>query len=218
MSLSVPVLAQRTVVDNFDSYAPGTVPAKWQRIEGRGTVAINSSYIRENEYFKAARVDGRKVLEGYTRGMSHSIVLPNGSGYNWDLSTQPRLMWSWKADHLPENAREDVKELNDTGLAVYVTFDADALGRPRSLKYTYSSTLPVGTVVSFGRRLKAIVVSSGKDGLGRWRQVNRNVIADYQQAFGSDPSLTPLSIMIWSDSDTTGDYAKVYLDDLVISR
>ncbi len=215
---AMPASGQRTVIEDFQRYDVGTTPERWHRIEGRGTVAINQSYLRTNEYFKVVNVDGRKALEGFTRGMSHSIVLPNGHGYDWRLSQKPWLSWMWKAQHLPTRAREDEKDKNDVGIAVYVTFDADVLGRPRSIKYTYSSTLPVGTVISFGSRLKAIVVDSGASKMGAWRRVNRNVVADYKQVFGGEPgSDTPLSIMIWSDSDSTGDYAKVFIDDLALN-
>src|SRR5690625_7612951 len=91
---------------------------------------------------------------------------------------------------------------NDTGAAVYVTFDTDWLGRPRSIKYTYSSTLPVGTVVRFGP-LRVIVTDTGADGIGDWRQVDRDVVRDYQQVFGGDPPDRPLSITLWRDSDGT---------------
>src|SRR5690625_7757155 len=88
---------------------------------------------------------------------------------------------------------------NDTGAAVYVTFDTDWLGRPRSIKYTYSSTLPVGTVVRFGP-LRVIVTDTGADGIGDWRQVDRDVVRDYQQVFGGDPPDRPLSSTLWRDS------------------
>lgn len=215
---ALPATAQRTIVEDFERYRPGQVPERWHRIEGRGTVPLTQAFGGENEYFRAVRIDGRKALEAFTRGQSHSMVLPNGHGYAWRLGEQPRLSWAWKAEHLPRGAREDAKAKNDTGAALYVVFDADVLGRPRSIKYTYSSTLPVGTVVSFGSRMKAIVVSSGADGVGRWQRVERDVTADFQQVFGGTPPDRPLSLMIWSDSDTTGDFAKVYLDDIAISR
>ena len=136
----------------------------------------------------------------------------NGKEFDWSINELPRLKWRWRAHHLPEGASE--KGENDTGAALYVTFGSDWLGRPKSIKYTYSSSLPVGTVVSFGP-LKVIVVDSKREpGLGEWKTIQRNVVDDYHQVFGGDPPDRPLSITFWSDSDTTGDYAKVDFDDI----
>ena len=207
----------RVVVENFDRYAPGDAPVHWHRIEGRTTVPIEgATFNRPEEYFRVARVDGRQALEVHTRGRSHSILVRNGLHFRWRLRERPYLAWSWRAEHLPAGAREDRKTLNDAGLAVLVTFDTDFLGRPRSIKYTYSATLPVGTVVDY-ERLQVIVVSSGARTAGRWIDVRRNVAADFAAVFGGRMPDTPLSVTFWSDSDSTGDYASGYFDDLAIA-
>jgi Protein of unknown function (DUF3047). len=95
-----------------------------------------------------------------------------------------------------------------------VTFGSDWLGRPKSIKYTYSSSLPVGTTVSFGP-LKVIVVDSAREPrAGEWETVQRRIRDDYRQVFGGSPPDRPVSITLWSDSDTTGDEAVVDIDDL----
>lgn len=142
------------------------------------------------------------------------VVRLNGDGYDWNLDTHPRLAWQWKAKRLPEGAKEDKERTNDTGAAVYITFDSkDWLGRPRSIKYTYSSTLPVGTTAKYGP-LRVLVVSSAADGLGEWLRVERDVEADYKRLFGKDEAPRPGFIMLWSDSDNTHGLADVYFDDI----
>ena len=117
---------------------------------------------------------------------------------------------------MPVGANEEKK--NDTGAAFYVTFGKDWLGRPRSIKYTYSSTLPVGTVKSYNLgRMKVIVVASGADGFGNWMTIERDVRADYCKVFGSEPPARPLSIMLWSDSDNTGHTAEVDFDNIALT-
>jgi hypothetical protein len=203
------------VIDNFERASVDAIPTNWHRIEGRGTVPVTPAFNRDDEYYRVRSVGGGKVLEGYTDGKSASMVLPNGEGYDWSLERHGKLSWRWRAFELPDGAREDDKKRNDTGAAVYVTFGADWLGRPKSIKYTYSSTLPVGTTADYGT-LKVVVVSSTVNGMDRWKTVTRDVAADYRALFGGDPPDRPVSVMVWSDSDTTKGRARFYLDDLVV--
>jgi hypothetical protein len=69
-------------------------------------------------------------------------------------------------------------------------------------------------VVSFGP-LKVIVANSAVEPrTGEWKTQQRNVVSDYRQVFGDTPPDEPAAITIWSDSDTTGDTAKVDFDDI----
>ncbi len=88
-------------------------------------------------------------------------------------------------------------------------------GRPRSIKYTYSSTLPVGTTASYGA-LRVIVVASAADGLGDWIRIERDVVADYRRVFRRDPPNLPVFITLWGDSDNTGGVSDVYFDDIAL--
>lgn len=199
-------------VDDFESYEPGTFPEGWVFVESEDEIRT----------YEETRVPGRTVVvrkeeeNRFVRLVTKDSYLRytkrNGVDFDWTLETHPRLAWRWRALRLPEGASE--KGENDTGGALYVTFGTDWLGRPKSIKYTYSSSLPVGTVVSFGP-LKVIVVDSATGGrLGEWRQVQRNVMEDYRQVFDGSPPDRPKSITMWSDSDTTGDEAKVDVDDI----
>lgn len=200
------------VIDDFETYTPGSFPDNWVYVSSDKEI-LSPEEVREpgeeivvrsgaSNQFLRVRVDNEAIR--YTQR--------NGKDFDWSIQKLPRLKWRWRAHHLPEGASEKGK--NDTGAALYVTFGSDWLGRPKSIKYTYSSSLPVGTVVSFGP-LKVIVVDSKREpGMGSWKTVQRNVVDDYHQVFGGDPPDRPLSITFWSDSDTTGDYAKVDFDDI----
>lgn len=205
----------KVLLDDFEQYRAGGLPTKWQYYENRTLVPVAPRHVRENEYFQVAEENGNKYVRLVTQGEAHRIVLGNGDRFDWDLRTQPRLRWDWRAIKLPDGAREDKNETNDTGGAVYVTFSRDWLGRPRSIKYTYSSTLPVGTVTSYGV-LKVLVVSTALEGTGEWLTVDRDVVADYRRIFGGDPPDRPLAIMLWSDSDTMKDAAEVHFDNLML--
>ena len=207
-------LEAEKVVEDFEAYEVGGSPTAWNVIkDGRELVPVPPVPRSADEYFEVREEDGNKYAHAYTKGEATTLILVNGEGFTWDLKYRPVLRWAWRATALPEGAREDEKDLNDTGAAVYVTFSQDWLGRPRSIKYTYSSTLPVGTVVSQGR-LKALVVASGES--GEWTSVMRNVAEDYRRLFGKEPPDEPISIALWSDSDNTGGPAEADFDDLTL--
>ena len=208
-----PVQAQSPsrVVDDFESYRDGDLPSGWKFVASRDKLNPLNEEMSENQYFRAIKKNGNTFLRGYTHGEALRITQRNGMEFSWNLSQRPYLQWKWRANQLPEGASEKGK--NDTGGAVYVTFGSDWLGRPKSIKYTYSSSLPVGTVVEFGP-LKVLVVASGREDTGHWRTETRDVVQDYRNLFGDDPPGKPLSITLWSDSDSTGGTAEVDFDDI----
>lgn len=204
----------RRVVDDFEAYNVGTVPDTWVRVDSKEDVRPAADALESGEAFEVVEEKGNQFARVYTDGEYVRFSQRNGYELDWHVREHPRLTWKWRALTLPEGASEKGK--NDTGGAIYVTFGSDWLGRPKSIKYTYSSSLPVGTVVSFGP-LKVIVVSSGREpGNDEWKTQTRHVINDYRQVFGDDPPKRPVSITISGDSDTTGDESEVHVDDIAL--
>lgn len=206
------------VAEDFESYRDGDLPQRWRFIDkSRNVRPVTADLMTEDQYFVVKSEGGNKFLRAFTRGRAHRLFLTNDAvDGGWNLGTHPYLRWDWRATRLPKGAREDVEKLNDTGAAVYVNFSNDWLGRPKSIKYSYSSTLPVGTVVDFGR-LKVLVVASGKNGIGKWSTVERNVVADYRSLFGGEPPAEPVAVMVWSDSNTVPDEAIADFDNIVVA-
>lgn len=200
------------VVDDFEGYRTGTFPDEWVFVN-RAKEALTYEETRDpGEEVVVEEEDGNRFVRIITEGEAVRYTQRNGEEFEWNINEHPRLQWQWRALELPEGASE--KGQNDSGGAVYVTFGADWLGRPKSIKYTYSSSLPVGTIVSFGP-LKVIVVDSANEPhTGEWKTVTRNVVNDYQQVFGGSPPDRPLSITLWGDSDTTESTSKVDFDDI----
>jgi hypothetical protein len=198
-----------SVVEDFESYETGMVPSDWKYITRDKEVRPLRPKMKETQHFRVAAEGGNQFLRAHTKNNAFRITQRNGEEFDWDLSEQPYLQWEWRANQLPEGASE--KGENDTGGAVYVTYGEDWLGRPKSIKYTYSSTLPVGTTVDFGP-LTALVVASGAEGTGSWKTETRNVAQDIRNVVGDAPK-RPVSITIWSDTDSTGGTAEVDFDD-----
>lgn len=208
--------AQVILLDDFESYDDGALPLKWKYLHDKKLVWLAPEHMRPNERFTVVEEDGNKALRVHVLGEAVHLTMANEEdGFDWDLTSHPRLAWDWRAISLPENAREDKKNLNDTGAGLYVIykFEGFIIKKPKAIKYVYSSTLPVGTVVSYGK-LKVIVVSTAADGIGEWQHIERDVVADYREVFGGDPPDRPLSIRLWGDSDNTGSLAEADFDNI----
>jgi hypothetical protein len=209
-----PPVADTILVDDFETDEVGAVPDQWKFISSDKDVLPPRRVLESGERFVVAEENGNQFVRAVTKGEAIRFTVRNDANFDWNVRDHPSLRWRWRAHKLPAGASE--KDKNDTGGAVYVTFGTDWLGRPKSIKYTYSSSLPVGTVVSFGA-LKVIVVDSAREPrLGEWKTVQQNVVQDYKQVFGEAPPDRPVSITLWSDSDTTGDEAKVDFDDIAL--
>ncbi len=134
-----------------------------------------------------------------------SILVEDFEGY---AAGEPP--YHWKRPHKKSRSVLDLPRVLDRD-----DDSKDWLGRPRSIKYTYSSTLPVGTTASYGA-LRVIVVASAADGLGDWIRIERDVVADYRRVFRKDPPTVPVLITLWGDSDNTGGVSDVYFDDIAL--
>lgn len=200
------------VIADFEQYQPGDIADQWVRVNSKDDIKSVQEELDAGEQFEIQKEDGNQFLRMATKGEYIRFSKRNGTEFEWNLKEYPRLRWRWRALTLPKGASE--KGDNDTGASIYVTFGTDWLGRPKSIKYTYSSSLPVGTTVSFGA-LKVIVVSSARaPGLGKWKTIQRRIPDDYRQVFGGEPPDRPVSITVSGDSDTTGDESKVDIDDI----
>jgi hypothetical protein len=203
------------VLDDFEGYETGAFPGQWVYVSQDQNILSYDEVREQGERFVVMERDGNQFVRSRTENEAHRYTLRNGrDGYDWNLGLHPYLRWRWRVVETPDNADETDSDKNDVAAAIYVTFGTDWLGRPRSIKYTYSSTQPVGTVTGYGP-LKVIVVDSAREpGLGRWKTELRDVAADYRQVFGGAPPERPVSITLWTDSDNTGSVAEAHFDDL----
>lgn len=215
---AVPASSNCTLLDDFESDRPDTPPRGWRTDVSREKLipltddkAMNA---QENVYVR--REEGNSFARVSTKDEAFRVVLSHKHGLKWHVGKRPYLRWTWRAKALPEGANEKYNSSNDTGGALYVTFDTDWLGRPKSIKYTYSSALPVGTTVDYGPLKVLVVASKEEQGLDRWITHTRNVAEDYERLFGGSPDKTPLAIMMWSDSDTMSSIGTIDFDDLML--
>jgi len=183
--------------------------------------------------FDAAHVQGRPALV-VVADRSVSIL-------RQQTDTAPvqagRLAFSWKVDGLPPGADLTDAQNEDSPVRIVLAFDGDwtqlaprahrlseltrlLTGEPlpyASLVYVWSNTEPVGTIVVNPRtdRIRKLVVESGPEHLGRWRDHERDVHADFLKAFGEPPG--PLrAVALMTDTDNTQSQLKAWYGPLTL--
>ena len=207
-------------IENFEAQTLGMLPIGWYNQKGDKQPYTYTGKLREGYMYSIAEEAGNKFLR-YEGGSAKHLTYPLADKSEINIHETPILSWKWRVHELPKGANEKKESINDAAASIYVAFD---LGRvalfkkvPKSIRYTWSSSLKEGEEFSkfFGNQ-KVVVVASGEDELGKWIQFERNIYEDYKRLFGKKPPKTPLAILILSDANSTGSYAKADYDDIVL--
>lgn len=207
-------------IEDFENDVIGDLPENWYNQKGEAKPITYTGSLRDTYNYIVMEEEGNKFLrfEG-VRGKHLNYPLRNKDGLN--IYETPILHWKWRIHDAPDGANEESKNSNDTAASIYVVFD---LGKvlfrkvPKSIRYTWSSSLPVGKESShFHGNQKIIVMGTGEDGKGDWMTFSRNIVQDYSRLFGDAPPKIPLAILILSDGDSTNKTAKADYDDIYLA-
>jgi hypothetical protein len=185
--------------------------------------------------FVPDRVMGRDAL----RVDANSTVSVLRQRFEPALQRPGQLRFAWKAQALPPGANLRDGALEDSAVRVVLAFDGDRsvlseralrlsdlsqalTGEPlpyATLVYVWSETEPVGTVIHNPRtdRIRKLVVSSGTEALGRWKDHERDVQADFARAFGEAPGAV-LSVAVMSDTDNTRSRTRAWFGGLELTQ
>lgn len=202
-------LQRSIIIEDFDSSDMGGFPLTWKAWRGDDGLARNMYTIQEE--------NGNRYLHAADDGSS---IIIRKQLSEWDANEFPVLSWRWRARVLPEGGDERISSRNDSSVAVYVVLDQNFIGVPKTLKYVWSTTLPVGTYHrrdGIGRP-HVIVLESGKEKLGKWVEESVDVHADYVRIFGKKPPRKAVGIGILTDGNATGTDSQGDYDDFVVHR
>lgn len=185
--------------------------------------------------FELIDLDGRRALrvasDDSYGNLVHPVQLEVPSGI---------LAWRWRVDQLVEAADLRTRAGDDTAVKVCVFFDepmADVpfverqmlrLARLRSAEwlpsatvcYVWDNQLPVGTALpnAYTRRMRYLVLESGKAHLQQWRSERRDVAADFMRLFGGETRQLPaiVGVGIGGDADNTHGHGIAHVADLTL--
>ena len=148
------------------------------------------------------------------------------------------LRWRWKVSNVYQQGNARKKEGDDYPARIYVAFEfepdeAGFFERAKrktvevvfgeelpgnALNYIWANRLPVGEIIAnpFTDTTMMVAVNSGTANTGEWVTVERDIMADYREAFGEEPPPV-VGIAIMSDSDNTGEKATAWYGDILLN-
>jgi hypothetical protein len=126
-----------------------------------------------------------------------------------DLSATPCLSWAWKIDSTaPAALNERAKSGDDYVARVYVVRRGGlAFWRAKTINYVWSANQAAGTRWAnayAGNNAQMWALSTGNAEAGQWQWQQRDIVADWQQAFAEDiSSLDGIAIMTDGDDSAS---------------
>jgi hypothetical protein len=181
--------------------------------------------------YKLVKNTGGVVLEAVADKSASGVI----RRIRIEPQAYPILEWRWRVGNLIPGANKRVASLDDSPARLIVSFHGDEkrldfqnrslfrLAKAVSgqalpyatLMYVWSNELPLGTVVQNPHtdRIRAIVVATGADGVGEWRDYRRNVLEDYRIAFGEEP-WDIVAVGMMTDTDNTQQKARCLYGDI----
>ncbi|BEH16502.1 hypothetical protein MAALD49_38700 [Marinobacter shengliensis] len=167
----------------------------------------------------------------------------SASGLIARLSLEPGesliLRWQWKVSNVFDRGDARKKSGDDYPARIYVAFEfqpdkAGFFERAKrktvevmfgeslpgnALNYIWANRLPEQSIVAnaFTDQTMMVAVNSGPEQTGEWVTVERDIVADYREAFGENPPRI-VGVAIMSDADNTGERATAWYRDLVLER
>jgi hypothetical protein len=156
--------------------------------------------------------DGRPALRANSSAAASGLFRK----VNVDLNKTPILHWSWKVDSILIGADERTRAGDDYPARVYVVFSGGvAFWRTRAINYVWSNKQPINSNWrnAFTGNARMIAVQSGSERVAEWVEERRDVLADYRNLFGAEPSNVD-AVAIMTDTDNTSATATAWYGDI----
>jgi hypothetical protein len=211
----------------FSANDAGGLPAGWEPL-----IVLRT---KKPTAYQLVRKDERTVLharaESASSGLMHHVSI--------DPKKQPWLHWQWQIAGLVKSADNSQKTTEDSPVRIILGFDGDKDALPfadqilfetakvvtghdfpyATLMYIWGNKAPVDSVIRspHSGRIKMLVVEKGADGIGQWRNFARNIVEDYQQAFGEKPGRL-IGVGVMTDTDNTGESVEAWYGDIKLLR
>jgi len=196
------------VLADFEDDEVGELPRHWTWRDGDDD---------KNKPYRVREERGNKYLEATDEG--ESVIL--GREQPWDLDEYPYISFRVRVNEIPPGGDERDDDKVDSAAGVYVTLNKKFFGKiPESVKYVWSSTLPVGTAVQregIGRPWQ-VVIGTGSQGLGEWRTYVFDLRKAYRETFGGSPPAKAFGVGVLSDANSVGGRAYADYDDFRLLR
>lgn len=184
-------------------------------------------------HYRYARHDGRDAVAVLSEASASMLRRP----VRVEAALLGSVRFSWKVPELMHQADLANRDAADSPVRIVLAFEGDrsrfsarnamlselALSLTgeelpyATLMYVWCNQRAPGTVITSPRtdRIRKLVVESGDWRLNRWVDYERNIRADYEQAFGEPPGAL-VGIGIMTDSDNTGAATRAWYGPLTL--
>lgn len=159
--------------------------------------------------------DGKTVLQAVAIGSASALY----KKLNINPAEQPIIKWSWKVKQALAFDNPYRKDVDDFAARVSIFFPGTFLWQYTALVYVWSDSMPVGTIVpsAYNKNIALIVVESGNQNAGVWRNEQRNYVNDYLNFFHKAPP-NKMDVAVMTDTDNTKTEATAWYGDILIAR
>jgi hypothetical protein len=107
-----------------------------------------------------------------------------------DPRLYPEIEFRIRVDEIPFGTNVTIKDRDDAAFRLFVLFDkgGNIISPPQTIGYVWDTTMPVGETARAPRfgKVRYIIIASGEDGLGEWKEFRRNLVEDYEMLFGTE--------------------------------
>lgn len=218
--------AQDAVLPPFSDNPAGGMPHGW--------VPLIILHTKKQTQYQLVTDDGKTVLHAHATASSSAMM----HEVNLDPTKRPWITWQWKIAELLKSADNTQRATEDSPVRIILGFDGDKETLPftdqilfetaklvtghdfpyATLMYIWENHLPVGTVIrsTHSGRIKMMVTASGPRGIGQWQQFSRNIVDDYEKAFGEKPGRL-IGVGVLTDTDNTGETVDAWYGDIRLS-
>ena len=224
VGLVLPTSADNLLVGAFARLNPsGPIPPEWQ--------PLTFPKISRHTRYDLQQDGDRTVVRASSSAAASGLI----RYIHFNPARFPWLQWRWKISNILRAGDVKQKAGDDYPARIYVAFEFDsetadfwqrlrykaaclAAGKklPGSgLNYIWANKAPRGTVVAnaFAAQVKMIVLQSGAALANQWIRERRNLVDDYELAFGRKPPQV-MGIAIMTDTDNTGGQATAYYGNI----
>ena len=190
---------------------------------------------KKNTVYRLENYQGRTVLSANSKTSASGLAVklrPRAAQNLW-------LKWEWKTT-IPIPEADNAERIHDDApLRILVAFDGNKTklslkekmtfemanlisGQElpyATLMYIWSGKSPINSILDnpHTSRIKMIVVDSGWDRLGQWHLHQRDLEADFRNAYGESPGEV-IGIALLTDTDNTKSEAKAFYGDIELIR
>ena len=159
--------------------------------------------------YRLHSLNDRLSIRAVGKRSASGLVLP----VEFDPNDCPVIAWSWRVQELQESASLSDRAREDVAASLFVMFgDPGSFSAPRkvpTIRYVWTNARQQNEDIIDSPYLpgtvRSIVVETGIVSSATWIDERRDLLSDYQAAFGGRPKDLVYAIAIFTDNDQTGE-------------